>query len=57
MLNYACGYIQSGFRGFFTRKGLKKKFKKILTGLVKPKPSMNLDIKGGKGGKGGKPGK
>lgn len=47
MLEFACSNIQSSFRGFFIRKTMKKKYKKILAGLVKPKPNMNPDPKGG----------
>jgi hypothetical protein len=52
MLQFARGNIQSSFRGFFIRKTLKKKYKKILAGLVKPKPNMNPDPKTNNKGKG-----
>lgn len=52
MLAFSCGSVQSAFRGFLTRKTLRKKFAKILTGLRKVKPAPVQPTKPVKGGKG-----
>eukprot|EP00340_Litonotus_pictus_P000099 CAMPEP_0170524062 /NCGR_PEP_ID=MMETSP0209-20121228/9488_1 /TAXON_ID=665100 ORGANISM="Litonotus pictus, Strain P1" /NCGR_SAMPLE_ID=MMETSP0209 /ASSEMBLY_ACC=CAM_ASM_000301 /LENGTH=381 /DNA_ID=CAMNT_0010812527 /DNA_START=26 /DNA_END=1168 /DNA_ORIENTATION=+ len=43
MEEYACNWIQNSFRGFMTRKGLRRKYTKLLTGLRKVKPDMTVD--------------
>jgi hypothetical protein len=43
MEEYACSWIQRDFRGFLSRKQLKKKYGKIVKGLKKPVPDMTVD--------------
>jgi hypothetical protein len=43
MEEYACNWIQNIFRGYTTRKQLRKKYVKILAGLRKVKPDMTVD--------------
>ena len=43
MEEFACNWIQNQFRGFLTRKQLKRKYGKIVAGLKKIPPDMSIE--------------